>query len=170
MKLDDNDVALLDIRMGLVSGLSLLSEIKKADAIMQILARYAPTALPIYIGDDRTNQAAFEAIAEIGMAIHVEESPRKTAAARFLKNPTEVYLFLRCLTHMREKGKSEIKLDRNSPAPLRCAPTSDAGITTGPFGHSWLSASNRSAQRISSSSLPPVKISQPIPQWSRARY
>ena len=75
----------------------------KADAIMQILARYAPTALPIYIGDDPANQAAFEAIAEIGMAIHVEETPRKTAAARFLKNPTEVYLFLRCLTHMREK-------------------------------------------------------------------
>ena len=75
----------------------------KADAITQILAHYASTALPIYIGDDRTDEAAFAAIAENGMAVLVEETPRKTVAARFLKNPTEVYLFLRCLTHMREK-------------------------------------------------------------------
>ena len=77
--------------------------ITKADAITQILAHYASTALPIYIGDDRTDEAAFAAIAEKGMAILVEETPRKTVAARFLKNPTEVYLFLRWLTHMREK-------------------------------------------------------------------
>lgn len=75
----------------------------KADAITQILAHYASAALPIYIGDDRTDEAAFAAIAAKGMAILVEETPRKTVAARFLKNPTEVYLFLRCLTHMREK-------------------------------------------------------------------
>ena len=75
----------------------------KADAVTQILANYASTALPIYIGDDRSDEAAFAAIAEKGMAILVDEKPRKSAAARFLKNPTEVYLFLRCLTHMREK-------------------------------------------------------------------
>ena len=75
----------------------------KADAITQILAHYASTALPIYVGDDRSDEAAFEAIAEKGMAILVEKKPRKSAAARFLKNPTEVYLFLRCLTHIREK-------------------------------------------------------------------
>jgi len=75
----------------------------KTDAITQILAQYASTALPIYIGNDRSDEAAFAAIAENGMAILVEEKPRKSASARFLKNPTEVYLFLRCLTHMREK-------------------------------------------------------------------
>ena len=77
----------------------------KDDAIKQILARYASTALPIYIGDERSDEAAFEAIADIGLAILVAETPRETAATRFLRDPTEVYLFLRCLTHMREKRK-----------------------------------------------------------------
>jgi len=74
----------------------------KGDAITQILARYVSTALPIYIGDDLTDETAFDAIAEIGIAILVAEMPRETAAARILKNPTEVYVFLRCLTRMME--------------------------------------------------------------------
>jgi trehalose-phosphatase len=76
----------------------------KGDAITQIWARYAPTALPIYIGDDTTDESAFEAIADKGLAVLVAETPRLTAAQMYLKNPTEVYVFLRCLTHMREKG------------------------------------------------------------------
>lgn len=47
----------------------------KGDAITQILARYASTALPIYIGDERSDEAAFEAIADVGMAILVAETP-----------------------------------------------------------------------------------------------
>jgi trehalose 6-phosphate phosphatase len=74
----------------------------KGDAITQILARYVPTALPIYIGDDITDESAFHAIAEKGLAILVSETPRATAAARFIRNPTEVYEFLRRLTRMRE--------------------------------------------------------------------
>ena len=77
----------------------------KDDAIKQILARYASTALPIYIGDERSDEAAFEAIADIGLAILVAETPRETAATLFLKDPTEVYLFLRRVTDMREKRK-----------------------------------------------------------------
>jgi len=75
----------------------------KGDAIGQIWSRYAPTALPIYIGDDVTDESAFDAISEKGLAILVAETPRPTAAQLFLKNPTEVYVFLRCLTHVREK-------------------------------------------------------------------
>jgi trehalose 6-phosphate phosphatase len=77
----------------------------KDDAIKQILARYASTALPIYIGDERSDEAAFLTIADIGLAILVTETPRETAATLFLKDPSEVYLFLRRLTHMREKQK-----------------------------------------------------------------
>ena len=75
----------------------------KGDAISQIWTRYTPSALPIYIGDDVTDESAFNAVGENGLAILVAEKPRATAARLFLKNPTEVYVFLRCLTHMREK-------------------------------------------------------------------
>ncbi|HEX6770354.1 MAG TPA: trehalose-phosphatase [Candidatus Binatia bacterium] len=75
----------------------------KGDAVSEIWARYAPTALPIYIGDDVTDESAFSAVGETGLAIVVAETPRTTAARLFLKNPTEVYVFLRCLTHLREK-------------------------------------------------------------------
>jgi len=75
----------------------------KGDAISQIWARYTPSALPIYIGDDVTDESAFNAVGENGLSILVTEKPRATAARLFLKNPTEVFVFLRCLTHMREK-------------------------------------------------------------------
>ena len=77
----------------------------KDDAIRQILARYASSALPIYIGDERSDEAAFLTIADIGLAILVAETPRETAATLFLKDPSEVYLFLRRLIHIREKRK-----------------------------------------------------------------
>ena len=77
----------------------------KDDAIKQILARYGSTALPIYLGDERSDEAAFLTIADIGLAILVAETPRESAATLFLKDPTEVYLFLRRLTDMREKRK-----------------------------------------------------------------
>jgi trehalose 6-phosphate phosphatase len=75
----------------------------KGDAVSKIWACYAPTALPIYIGDDVTDESAFSAVAAAGLAIVVAPTPRATAARLFLKNPTEVYVFLRCLTHLREK-------------------------------------------------------------------
>ena len=77
----------------------------KDDAIKQILARYGSTALPIYLGDERSDEAAFLTIADKGLSILVAETPRETAATLFLKDPTEVYLFLRRLTDMREKRK-----------------------------------------------------------------
>jgi len=77
----------------------------KGDAIMQILGRYAPAALPIYVGDDITDESAFFSIGEKGLAILVAESPRATAAARFLKDPSAVYDFLRGLIRARERGE-----------------------------------------------------------------
>ena len=75
----------------------------KGDAIMQILARYAPAALPIYIGDDVTDESAFFAISEKGLAILVAASPRTTAAGRFVRNPTAVYAFLRRVIAARQR-------------------------------------------------------------------
>ena len=72
----------------------------KGKAVLHILeALWLPTAqvLPIYIGDDRTDEDAFAALAGRGVGILVAESPRPTAAHYTLRDPDEVHRFLRCL-------------------------------------------------------------------------
>lgn len=77
----------------------------KGDAVTQIWARYAPTALPIYVGDDVTDESAFIAIADTGLTILVAETPRASAAQLFLRNPREVHMFLNCLAQMRHRSE-----------------------------------------------------------------
>ena len=69
----------------------------KGKAVLHILEALpfpAPEVLPIYIGDDRTDEDAFIALAERGIGILVAESPRPTAAYYTLRNPAEVHRFL----------------------------------------------------------------------------
>ena len=54
-------------------------------------------ALPIYIGDDRTDEDAFRALEKRGVAILVSEHPQATAANYCLTNPEEVEEFLAAL-------------------------------------------------------------------------
>jgi trehalose-phosphatase len=51
-------------------------------------------ALPIYIGDDRTDEDAFRALEQRGIGILVSEQSPSTAACYSLKNPAEVEEFL----------------------------------------------------------------------------
>ena len=51
-------------------------------------------ALPIYIGDDRTDEDAFRALEKRGVAILVSERPQVTAANYCLNNPEQVERFL----------------------------------------------------------------------------
>jgi len=51
-------------------------------------------ALPIYIGDDRTDEDAFRALEKRGVGILVSEHPQATAANYCLNNPEEVERFL----------------------------------------------------------------------------
>ncbi len=53
--------------------------------------------LPIYIGDDRTDEDAFSALEKRGVAILVSEQPQVTAANYCLNSPEEVERFLRAL-------------------------------------------------------------------------
>ena len=51
--------------------------------------------LPIFIGDDRTDEDAFRALEKRGFGILVSEQPQVTAASYWLKNPEKVERFLR---------------------------------------------------------------------------
>jgi trehalose-phosphatase len=51
--------------------------------------------LPIFIGDDRTDEDAFSALEKRGVGILVSEQPQVTAASYWLNNPEEVERFLR---------------------------------------------------------------------------
>src|SRR5262252_3697675 len=55
--------------------------------------------LPIYIGDDRTDEDAFRALEKRGVGILVSEHPQATAANFCLNNPEEVERFLQKITH-----------------------------------------------------------------------
>ena len=65
--------------------------------ILEVLRLPAADVLPIYIGDDRTDEDAFAALAGRGIGILVAESPRPTAAYYTLRDSNEVHRFLRRL-------------------------------------------------------------------------
>jgi trehalose-6-phosphatase len=54
--------------------------------------------LPIFIGDDRTDEHAFRALEKRGVGILVSEQPQATAASYWLNNPEEVERFLQKIT------------------------------------------------------------------------
>jgi trehalose-phosphatase len=69
----------------------------KGKAVLWLLEKLnleRANALPIYIGDDRTDEDAFRALEQRGIGILVSEEPRPTAASYSLRDPSEVERFL----------------------------------------------------------------------------
>ena len=66
--------------------------------LLQTLELERGKALPIYIGDDRTDEEAFSALEKRGIGILVSEQPQATAASYWLKDPEEVECFLKKIT------------------------------------------------------------------------
>jgi trehalose-phosphatase len=62
--------------------------------LLETLGLEGGSALPIYIGDDRTDEDAFRALEKRGVAILVSEQPHETAASYCLNNSEEVERFL----------------------------------------------------------------------------
>jgi trehalose-phosphatase len=67
---------------------------KAALWLLETLGLEGPNALPIYIGDDRTDEDALRALEQRGIGILVSEQSPPTAARYSLKNPVEVDEFL----------------------------------------------------------------------------
>jgi alpha,alpha-trehalase len=70
----------------------------KGKAVMWLLETLGlehENVLPIYIGDDRTDEDAFRALEQRGVSILVSEQPQVAAASYSLRNPEEVERFLR---------------------------------------------------------------------------
>lgn len=61
----------------------------------------ADRALVMYIGDDRTDEDAFQALRSQGVTIVVTRSPRKSLAHLWLRSPQEVQRFLRQVVAIR---------------------------------------------------------------------
>ena len=62
--------------------------------LLETLGLAQSEVLPLYIGDDLTDEDAFRAIRQCGVGIVVSEQPRWTTARYALKNSTEVERFL----------------------------------------------------------------------------
>jgi alpha,alpha-trehalase len=73
--------------------------------LIQVLGADRPDVLPIYVGDDDTDEDAFRAIRERGVGVVVcgEADDRPTAARYALRNTEETRDFLRLLTRIVEE-------------------------------------------------------------------
>ena len=66
--------------------------------LLETLDLLPDKVLPIYIGDDGTDEDAFRALKQRGVGILVSEQSQPTAARYLLKDPAEVERFLRTLS------------------------------------------------------------------------
>ncbi len=65
--------------------------------LLDALGLNTPDALPLYIGDDVTDEDAFGALAESGITIVVAETPRCSAARAVVQDTAQVQVFLQGL-------------------------------------------------------------------------
>jgi trehalose-phosphatase len=78
----------------------------KGKAVRWLLAKLGldrPETLPVYVGDDETDEDAFRELRGRGLGIVVGEEERPTAASYALANTEEVGAFLRALAGLLEK-------------------------------------------------------------------
>lgn len=82
---------------------------KAVEWLIEELGLSGENIVPMYIGDDVTDEDAFRTLDERGITIAVQEEPRPTAAEYRLEDPDQVGRFLMALT--------ELETDRRGDAP-----------------------------------------------------
>ncbi|MFP3879826.1 MAG: trehalose-phosphatase, partial [Dehalococcoidia bacterium] len=80
---------------------------KALQYLLEALYTDSGRILPLYIGDDTTDEDAFRAISDRGIAIVVGSEKRSTAAHYKLKDPEEVTKFLQHLATLAQKEVSK---------------------------------------------------------------
>ena len=78
--------------------------VNKGKAIQSLLEQGDHTILPLYLGDDVTDEDAFHALKGRGLTILVADPPRRTAAQYYLRHPEEVSSFLSRMLSLRQTG------------------------------------------------------------------
>jgi trehalose 6-phosphate phosphatase len=74
------------------------ASVNKGRAVQFLLERYArPGELPVYLGDDLTDEDAFRALKDSGITVLVSPEERPTMAQYRLDSPTDVRQFLKAL-------------------------------------------------------------------------
>ncbi|MFJ1269125.1 trehalose-phosphatase [Legionella lytica] len=73
-----------------------------SNAILEKFKLNNPHLIPIYIGDDVSDEDAFEVFQTKGITIKVEQNPLDTKANYFLNSPLEVQRFLTQLSFLKE--------------------------------------------------------------------
>ena len=66
----------------------------KGDAVATILREVGPDVPIAYLGDDATDEHAFQALKDRGLTLLVRPTPRRTSAQAWLKAPEELLEFL----------------------------------------------------------------------------
>ena len=72
--------------------------------------------LPVYIGDDRTDEDAFKVLRRRGqgVGILVSKHPKETSASFSLQEPAEVMEFLQRLVEWKQLSKARLRLRRQA--------------------------------------------------------
>jgi trehalose 6-phosphate phosphatase len=68
--------------------------------LLEALDLDGPDVLPVYVGDDLTDEDAFRALASRGIGVAVLDAPRATDAGYAVRDPDEVRIFLDALEAM----------------------------------------------------------------------
>jgi trehalose 6-phosphate phosphatase len=75
----------------------------KGKTVLRLLGTHGPSALPVYIGDDQTDEDAFRLLPPEAVTIHVGPATTTTAARYRLEDPGEVLRFLRAMVERRRR-------------------------------------------------------------------
>ncbi len=80
--------------------------VNKGKAVQCLLRRESNMTLPLYLGDDATDEDAFRLVNGRGLTILVADPPQRTAARYYLRTPQEVFNFLSHLLSLRQVTKT----------------------------------------------------------------
>ncbi|KAB2951202.1 trehalose-phosphatase [Heliorestis acidaminivorans] len=82
------------------------ARINKGSSVKRFLERY-PEYHPLYLGDDRTDEDAFQALHGLGTTVLVSDIPKLTYAEYCLQSPQEVLQFLQILSMRCNDGSNQ---------------------------------------------------------------